>query len=192
MEPDEWRAFVADLAAKIRPHAGYFSWPPDRELEELGVVDDLAKSLEAEGRSFFNSWRSRGQGNDPPDVEALSQSGETIAIEVTEFVDGRAIEAAKSEHAYFRPPYSTQELFHLLTKRIATKDAPRGIKGGPYSQYVLVIHCDEPRVLDYVLLQAAGEFRFPVTNLIDRAFLLLSYSPFTRRCPHIELKVRDV
>ncbi|MCP5110701.1 MAG: hypothetical protein GY953_07700, partial [bacterium] len=72
---------------------------------------------------------------------------------------------------------------------IAKKDNPPGVKGGPYDEYVLIIYCDEPRVLDYGLVEYVEGTRFPGTKLIDRAFLLFSFSPWKECCPYIELKL---
>ena len=63
------------------------------------------------------------------------------------------------------------------------------MKGGPYRIYVLLIYCDEPRVLDYDLIEHVRGHAFPATTLIDRAFLLFSYSPWEKCCPYIELQL---
>jgi hypothetical protein len=115
-------------------------------LEEYGVVQSFHESLSAVGEAFFNSYESRGEGNDPPDCEAQSLSGQRIGIEVTELVDGASIGAAKVGHATgWGPPFTESDILRELGERIARKDKPTDVKGGPYDQYLLVIYCDEPR-----------------------------------------------
>ena len=149
----------------MRKHAGYFAWLSDRTVEEIGAVQSFHESLARHGQSFFHSYRSRGHGNDPPDCEALSNAGDRIAIEVTEFVHGNSIPAAKSGQSIQCEPYTKRELCELLGTRIAKKDKP--LKGGPYRVYVLLIYCDEPRVLHYDLIEHLRGHVFPGTKLID-------------------------
>ncbi len=80
------------------------------------------------------------------------------------------------------------ELCELLRTRIAKKDNAQ-VKGGPYHEYVLVIYCDEPRVLDYHLIEHVRGHSFPRTKVINRAFVLFSYSAWENCCPYIELKL---
>ena len=65
------------------------------------------------------------------------------------------------------------------------------MKGGPYDTYVVAIHTDEPE-LDLARLRALlGSNPFKVPNLVDRAFLLLSYDPNSKSYPFIELPLSD-
>ncbi len=132
MDQKEWEDFVDTMKANGRPYAGYFAWRSDRTLEELGVVQTLHESLEHYGEAFFHSYSSRGFKNDPPDCEALSASGERIAIEVTELVDGDSIAAAQSNGLLNWESFTKEELSNLLSERIAKKDNPSAIKGAPY------------------------------------------------------------
>ncbi len=194
MERDEWAEFIDTVKDNVRPHAGYFSCLSDRDVEELGVVQSLHESLTHHGQNFFHSYQSLGRGNDPPDCEAKSNSGHRIGIEVTELVDGASIaadKAAKSGQSISREPFCESEVFNLVAKCIKKKDNSK-IKGGTYDEYVLIIYCDEPRMLDYGLIQSVRCATFPKTNLIDRIFLLFSYSPWEKCCPYIELKLSGV
>jgi hypothetical protein len=189
-ERNELEEFFDTVKANVRNHAGYFSWLSNRDVEELGVVQSLHESLAHHGQSFFHSYQVRGRGNDPPDCEATSDAGGRIGIELTELVVGKSIEAAKSTQSIpWEEPFSKSQLFQLLADRIEKKDNPIGVKGGPYEEYVLVIYCDEPRVLDYGLIEYVRGAAFPATKLIDRAFLLFSYCPWEKCCPYIELQL---
>ena len=189
MDQKDWEEFVDTVKANVRSHAAYFAWLSDRIVEEISAVQSFHESLAHHGQSFFHSYRSRGHGNDPPDCEALSNAGDRIAIEVTELVDGDSITAANFGQSIQWEPYTKRELCELLGNRIAKKDNTPEVKGSPYHEYVLLIYCDEPRVLDYDLIEHVCGHAFPATTLIDRAFLLFSYSPWEKCCPYIELQL---
>ncbi len=189
MEEQEWDAFINAVKLNVRPYAGYFSWLSDRDVEELGVVETLRESLAHCGQAFFHSCEARGRGKDPPDCEARLCTGGRVGIEVTELVDGRSIAAAKSGAAICWEPYSEEQLFDLVDSRIAEKDKARDVKDGPYDDYILVIYCDDPRVLDYRLIEYVRGARFRRTTLIKRAFLLFSFDPREQFCPYIELNL---
>jgi hypothetical protein len=192
MEQEDFEEFIDTLKANLRGHADYFSWESNREVKELGVVRAFYESLVHYCEPFFHSYEARGRGNDPPDCEALSCKGGRIGIEVTELVEGDSIAAAKSGSPVPWEPFPKSHLYDLLAERIAEKDSPRKVKGGPYDEYVLVIYCDEPRVLDYGLIEYVRGTSFPGTKLLNRAFLLFSFSPWEGCCPYIELKLNGV
>lgn len=181
--PPDWGA----LADMWRPHAGYWSWEVDRTLEERDVVRTLAETLARDGRSFFHNPRHRGVGNDPPDCEADALEGGLIGIEVTEFVDGDAIAAARRGDA---PPWrywTTESLVPRIEAIIQRKDGKLGgAKDGPHDSYVLVIYTDEA-----FELEAVSQHNFQATTFIDRVFLLMSYMPDTQGCPCIELHLEE-
>ena len=197
MEQEDWEMFIDTMKANVRSHADYFSWLSDRDVEELSVVQSLNESLAHHGQPFFHSLQSRGRGNDPPDCEARSCTGRRVGIEVTELVERKSMEEASSRRPIPRErweerckPFPESQLFDLLAERIANKDKSLvKSRGGPYDEYVLIIYCDEPRVLDYGLIEYVRGTTFPRTTLIDRAFLLFSFSPWENRCPYIELKI---
>src|SRR5216110_1592661 len=82
--------------AQARGYADFHLWAPDRDLEEWGVANTLRESAAHRGEEeLFRELRRRGRGNDPPDCEASDQFGQSIAIEVTELVDPKAIVAFK-------------------------------------------------------------------------------------------------
>ncbi len=189
MNQEEWNEFIDTVKSNVRPYAGYFSWLSNRDVEELGVVQTFHESLIHSGQTLFHSYQARGRGNDPPDCEARLCAGGRVGIEVTELVDGKAIAAARSGGAIPWEPYTEGQLFALVAERIAEKDKPKNVKGGRYDEYVLVVYCDDPRVLDYRLIEYVRRARFPRTTLIGRAFLLFSFSPWKGFCPCIELNL---
>ncbi|HBR22279.1 MAG TPA: hypothetical protein DD713_06910 [Nitrospiraceae bacterium] len=184
-EREEW----ATIKKNTRQHAGCFSWTSDRHrhIEEVGVVQILHESLEKCGMVFFHSPKSRGDSKYPPDCEALSPNGERVGIEVTELVDSDSIKASKCQRHTQQEPWSKSYLLKELRTRINTKDNPPQVKGGPYSQYLLIIYCDEPRVLHYDLIEYIRSIKFGPTKLLNRIFFLVSSNPWDR--PFIELEL---
>ena len=191
-KPDEniLSQLLDQATQKKRGYSGFFSWPVDREMEELGIVDSLKESLEKTNAGFFNSLLARGRGNDPPDCEAMLFEGGKLGIEVTELVDAEAIMAHKSGNTNHWAEWSEQKLIESITRRLEKKDVSKNIKGGPYDLYMLVIHTDEPMLsFDYTYPILSG-YPFEFFSVIKRAFLLMSYEPKYERCPYIELNIK--
>ena len=185
---EEWEEFVELVCLNHRPHAGYFTYEKNSDVEEHGVLQALDESLRHNGEHLWKSFSSRGAGNDPPDCEAEGLDGDRIAIEVTELVDSDSAAAARIGKPISWKPWESPKLILELEKRIQRKDNPTEVHGGPYDQYFLLIYCDEPRVLDYDLIEAVRTHRFSKTKLITRIFFLMSYSPWEGYCPYLELK----
>ena len=190
MTPDEERqiaALMRQALQRSRGHASFFQWAPNRDVEEWGVVNHLRESLMADRADFFRDISIRGRGNDPPDCEARSNDGERIAIEVTELVDPAAIVAFKRGNPYRWTDWSRESLREALQERLTTKDQRySSLQGGPYGQYLLVVHTDEPMLSHTVARTLLDTVRFARPAHIDRAFLLISYDPRLQRCPYIE------
>jgi hypothetical protein len=171
-----------------RGYSDFFTWPVDRQLEEWAIAEALKESLEKSNAAFFNSLIARGRGNDPPDCEAVLLGGGKLGIEVTELVDPQAILAYKNGDTRQQAEWDETKLVNALSRRLKVKDiAAANVKGGPYDSYVLLIHTDEP-MLDYDYLNPLlSGVQFPACQLINRAFLLMSYDKKYRSCPYIEL-----
>jgi hypothetical protein len=174
--------------AKARGYADFFGWATDRDLEEWSVVSSLGESLQTDNALFFSNLKRRGRPNDPPDCEAQTESGERLAIEVTELIDGQAIQAFKEGHVYDWAEW-TKKFHSVLTERISKKNGcfPK-LKEPPYAgRYIVVVHTDEPELSSPVVEAFLANHRLEKPNSIDRAFLVLSYDPAIRRCPYFEL-----
>ena len=193
MDREEERAIaqmMREAIQRARGYADYFGWPLDRDMEEVGVVQSLAETLDSDKALFFSDIRGRSRPNDPPDCEALSEIGERIAIEVTELVDGDAIRAYKSGRVYEWAEWSRERFLEDMAGALRSKDSrfPK-LKEPPYpGGYVVVVHTDEP-LLNY---QQIGNYllnyKFPRPAFISRAFLILGYEPKTGNCPYFELE----
>jgi hypothetical protein len=191
-EEKEVIAQIKEAIARSRGYADHFCWPPNRDLEEFGIVRTFCESLEREGRPFLSmeSLRGRGRGNDPPDCEAKDFLGNLVGIEVTELVDPAAIKAFINSEIYAWAEWDRDKLIHAIDERLNAKDKPAQVKGGPYGSYVVIIHTDEPYLNATYVGNLLKDVRFGRRKLIDRAFLLFSYDPNPefRSYPSMELK----
>ena len=192
MASDEEAKIVALMRAanaKSRDYADFFSWATDRDVEEWGVVTELGSALAGHGELFFSELKQRGRGNDPPDCEAVDSSGKRIAIEVTELVDGRAIQRHKSGAVYEFADWTKDGLVSSLAERIAEKGRRyANLKEGPYDGgYVIVIFTDEPMLPIETVKTFLGGHAFRRPDGVTRAFLLLSYDPRTKAYPYVDL-----
>jgi hypothetical protein len=176
---------------KKRGYSDFFGWPLDRQIEEWAIVDSLKESLEKANAGFFNSLIARGRGNDPPDCEAILIEGGKVGIEVTELVDPAAIVAYKNGNTGHLAEWSEHKLIKAIEERLDVKDAST-LKGGPYDLYMLVIHTDEPRLSFDYTHPILSKYPFKFYNLINRAFLLMSYDHKHQCCPYIELNIKNV
>jgi hypothetical protein len=179
---------IREALAKSRGYASYFDWP-DRDAKEVGICISFFESLEAVGQPAFSELRARGQGNDPPDCEAVDLDGRLIGFEVTELVDEEAIKHYRRGQTYDWASWDKQKLVAQVRARLDAKDIPAKVRGGPYARYVLLIHCDEPELSFDHVNTLLGGVTFGSTKLIDDAYLLFSYDPRYERCPFLRLAI---
>lgn len=179
---------------RARGYADFFGWATNRDLEEQSIAAHFAKSLEANDALFFSQIKIRGRGNDPPDLDALDHLGQRIAIEVTELVDGKGIEAFKAGRHYDWAGWDkTKFLSSLISLLHAKNRCFARLKDGPYpGGYLVLIFTDEPELQrDTVETFLAGHsfsgHSFSQVENVDKAILLLSYDPTVGRCPYFEL-----
>lgn len=183
---DEVKRKIEHAALSQRPYAGYYDWP-EREIAEWGVAKRLCDVASGEPGFPLQSLQSRGRGNDPPDCEARDSSGRAVAVEVTELVSGEMIAAARRSNQVRWAIWDASRLTSELQLRLTEKDAKQ-LKGGPWSEYIVIIHTDEPALsIDQVDLWLASH-RFNRPQKISRAFLLLSHDPARRACPYVPLQ----
>ncbi|MDP3761041.1 MAG: hypothetical protein Q8R01_11060 [Ramlibacter sp.] len=188
---DEAAIYQAMRAAReaARGYADFFGWATDRDLEEQNVTGLLAESLHAAGALFFAKIKRRGRGNDPPDLEALDTAGERVAIEVTELVDGRAIQAFKAGRPYDWAEWDKVKFLSSVSGLLKAKNVrfPK-LKDGPYpGGYIVLTFTDEPELSRSTVESYLSGHVFTGCENVKRAFLLLSYDPAVGRCPYFEL-----
>ena len=187
----EWQRILHLLRESNRRDRGYasfFEWP-DKEQKEVGIALDLFESLSAKEGLECRKLAPRGSGNDPPDCEALDPEGRRLGIEVTELVDGSAIGRRKAGEAFHTASWDRDKFLRFVDERFTAKDIPSGVQGGPYDQYWLLIHCDEPELPFERIGQFLDGIPARSTRLIDQAFLLLSYSRGHNGYPYFRIGV---
>ena len=168
-----------------RKYAHFFEWP-DKQVKERGIVECLLESMQLNGEIPFRNLRRGPSPNQAPDCIAEDNTGETIAIEVTEFVSSKAIEMNQKGKDVYRN-WKPDEVLNELQKIITKKDEVTYF-GGPFYKIVLVIHTDE-LVLDHEAYSTIlSEARFE-TQKIDEVFFLFSYRPQVETYPYVRLKV---
>jgi hypothetical protein len=172
-----------------RGYASFFGWSIDRDQEELGAAKALAESLQLDEKLFFQDLKLRGRGNDPPDLEALSLSGERLALEVTELVDGAAIQAYKAGKVHAGAIWDRKKFIGVVSSLLAEK-AKRfsKLKGSPYpGGYVIIVFTDEPELTTQSVENYLKEHTFNNVPDVSRSYLVLSYDPAMGRCPYFIL-----
>jgi len=189
--PDQIEKIIRQAVSRFRGHADFFSWP-DRELAELGVAREFLQNAVNEPGFPFHDVKPRGPGNDPPDCEARDSEGRRIAIEITELTDPEAIKAARAGHrarkslSRLAGRWNRERFLNDVTTLLELKDS-KTLKGGPYEEYLVVVHTDEPELSFEGVLDWLGNHRFSAPRQIGRAYLLLSYDPRRRICPFVGL-----
>lgn len=189
MDEAEIARLMREAREASRGYASFFGWAPDRDLEEYGPVKELALAAAKDGEPLFEKIRIRGRGNDPPDLEAIDPSGSRVAIEVTELVDGAAIQAFKAGRSYDWAEWNRSKFLNELDRRLVAKANRRAsLKEGPYpGGYLIVVFTDEPGLRrDTVETYLRGQ-QFNSRLGGAKAYLLLSYDPETEDYPFFQL-----
>jgi hypothetical protein len=134
----------------------------------------------------------------PPDVLLTGDNGSRVGIEVTEFVNGEmAARAWRLKKrglpiSYEWAPWTPASIATELSRIIAVKDSKLKKANGQFGRFLLAIVTDEPIIDEVIGRQAVIQSR-AVAELVDRAFLILSYHPqadegqFPDRCPVLEV-----
>jgi hypothetical protein len=175
---------AGDWIHKERPRASFFAWP-DRQLSERGIAEIFSHAVS--GEPGFPLSKIRSAPKDPPDCLAIDAQGRSIALEVTELVDPNANAIAKHDRAsYVVARWDGEKFAAHVRARLAAKDEKR-LTDGPYAEYIVVLHCDEPELDAETVELYASESRFGPLAQISRAFLMLSYDPSRRGYPYFRL-----
>ena len=185
MSSDKEVRLVSEIEAAIeksRGYAGYWEWPSDRKLEEMGVGEALVRHLAlSEG---LNVRLARCLEDDPPDIEMITENGRRMGIEVTELVDEKAAQRARyvkqtGEGSSAWAQWDAVRLTRELESRIARKDEKLAHCRCQFDEMILAIPTDEP-MITLKLAETACSAAKGSTQNIDRIFLLLGYHPDNR------------
>jgi hypothetical protein len=166
---------VQDAVSQCRSYAGFFDWP-DRDIAEWGVANLFGEIAAGEPGVPFRDVQVRGRGADPPDCEAIDSKGRLLGIEVTELVDGPTIAATKHDGRTPWMDWNAQTIRSRVHELLLSKDE-KTLQGGPYDEYIVLIHTDEPALSIAAIQGALVGQELPALRQIQRAYILFSYDP---------------
>jgi hypothetical protein len=162
-----------------RKYASFFDWP-DKAVKEWDVVCELLSSMHARGDYRYTHKFDRVDG-DWPDCVIRDSSGVQIGVEVTEFVDEKAVEICERGENVYRE-WSHQAVREKIAQILKRKDE-KAHHGGLYGKLILVIHTDEFELTSSRLFHILADSVFPLRN-IDEAYLICSYEPTLDDAPN--------
>jgi hypothetical protein len=163
-----------DAAMRNRRKSGAFWEWPDKKVKEWDVVSELLRSMHARGDCRYTQVESID--GEWPDCVIRDSAGVQVGVEVTEFVDQKAVEMCEKGMNVYRQ-WSDQEVLEKVEQILATKDG-KAHHGGLYGKVILVIHTDEVADLQsFRLFPIFDASAFPRPRNIDEAYLICSYEP---------------
>lgn len=171
------------LIERQRVYASFRELGP-KEIKEADVVRDLLQVLRAPDGEPYRDLRLAQK--DPPDCIALNQRGESVAIEVTEFVSEEAVRLNEHTrrrldrrpeiHEMVMAQWTCDDFVQHLRGVLAGKDE-KTLHGGPFKEYVVIVHTDEPLLVWTVVEEWLAKEAFGPFRQITSAHLLFSYHP---------------
>jgi hypothetical protein len=194
---------------KRRESAPFWEWP-DKEIKEWGVVEELLRSMHADGDHRY-SGPVESVDDDPPDCVIRDSRGKQVGVEVTEFVDQYVIEMcqkAKAEMAKIEKTetekakmieralsayrdWTAVDVREKVAEILKSKDK-RAYDRSRYCKVILVIHTDERVLQSPELFPILDAWHFPRPKNIDEAYLTCSYEPpgdDEKPCPYRRLNL---
>jgi hypothetical protein len=162
------------VVRKRRKYAPFFQWRPDQKEEEWDVVRDLLKSMHAEGDCRYTQKVESVDG-EWPDCVIRDSAGFQVGVEVTEFVDQKAVERCEKGENLIRT-WNDEAVREKVAQILASKDG-KAHHGGLYGKVILVIHTDEFELISPRLFPILDASHFPRPRNIDEAYFICSYEP---------------
>jgi len=170
--------------AGVRKYASFFEWH-DKARKELGVVEELLRSLDSESNLGLRNPRINKP--DPPDCICEDCNGNSIGVEVAELVcEETAGRNARGEDV-MRVWY-LGELYAHVDSLLKEKDRKK-YHGGPYKGIVVCLFTDEPMLTLTDAQQELAGVKFGPLHQVTTAFLVFSYDPSTKSFPVITLQI---
>lgn len=184
MQDEAMTKSLTDAVGKQRGYAGFYDWPEKRQ-KELGLLQAFVEAAARIGMNL-GVCRLQAEHEDPPDAW-VKYDGNEVAVEFTEFVDGRLVEREQREsHEQWR--FWQQEEVASKLRALVLKKDHTGF--GKNTQYWLVIHCDEPALTNDLFRQYLSKVRHIDVRGLHRCFVLLSYDPATQCAPLLEVSLQ--
>lgn len=178
---------LLSLARRMRVYASFRESGAGRghqREEELDLASDFLREAASHYEASYHSLRL--SPNDPPDCIARTNHGDPVAIEVTELVSEEAVRINEQLRAKLNRHPSIDEmvmaqwdptaLVSSISERLNEKDR-KVLKGGCYSEYIVLIHTDEP-LLDHVqAVHWLSSVQFAPLQQVTSGYLMFSYQP---------------
>jgi len=163
-----------------RKYAAFFDWP-DKAVKECDVVCELLGSMHARGDYRYTN-KVEPVDDDWPDCVIRDSGGVQVGVEVTEFVDQKAIEMCERGKNVYRE-WSDQAVREKIAQILNRKDE-KTHHGNLYGKLILVIHNDEVDLPSSRLFHIFDASPFPRTRNIDEAYIICSYEPKPDNAPN--------
>lgn len=187
MDESEWEELSREFdeyRRKSRGYATYWEWMI-QEVEELGVVEELCRSISAtEGRDFEPPVPV---ANDPPDCEVRAKDGAFIGVEATELIDPKHISEFRRTGRDPAHVWDRGKLVSAIDARVRAKDIPSWANS-PYDEYWLVLYTDDPNLGFGAAQSMLADYAAPDTSTITHVYFIFSYDPSRNGCPQLRLK----
>lgn len=167
----------------MKKYAPFFEWP-EKNRKELGIVENLIESL----NKNINQYHSpESYKNDPPDCICRNETGELVAIEVSEVVCEDAARENSQGNDVYRV-WRFGELTEHIAQRLIEKDK-KTYDGGPYAEMVICLFTDEPSLRLEEITHELDTHNFGHFTQITSGYLMFSYNAHKKTYPVLKLNI---
>jgi len=181
---------LSDLAKndkKPRSHANFFEfWK--KSVKETGIFEEFIAKLEGHLGIPIKTWKLAD--NDPPDVIAELENGQTIGVELTELVNKDAIDAQihKPEtYTGIALSFGANEALVKINSIIDSKSNKLRKVVSIYDQLILLIHTDEIMLTSATFVNSMQSHKFHSSDVFNSVHLMFSYEPASKSYPVISI-----
>lgn len=181
---------LSDLAKndkKPRKHANFFEfWK--KPVKETGIFEEFITKLEEHLGVPIKSWKLAD--NDPPDIVAELENGQTIGVELTELVNKDAIDAQiHKPEAYsgIALNFGADEALIKINSIIDSKSDKLRNVVSMYDQLILLIHTDEIMLTSATFVKSMQNHKLHSSNVFNSVHLMFSYEPASKSYPVVSI-----
>ena len=176
VDEEKFKRYLENLPKSKRRHASFFDYP-DKQVKELGIMNEFVVQLENMGNAKIIDWEP---GEDPPDIKATDLNGNFIGIEITELVNQRAVEKEIQRNPEYYKEYFSWDEEKVRTKIldiVETKNRKLDRLPDRYRSIVLLIHTDEPFLSSDKLIDYLKSVPKPEDLVLSDCYVLVAYEP---------------
>ena len=177
-----------------RNYALFWQWG-EKSIKEREIMRDFLKARDVLGLPSYAEVEvcKPPVGVHPtpsPDFIARNKTGYVTAVELTELVCQKAIQAnihASRREEYVYRDWTQEEVIAAIEERLAIKDSKKYLEGS-FDEVHVVIHVDEPLIFPSEYVSFLSKIPFVSRRSITRVFILFSYDPMSEGYPCVELQ----